>query len=82
MFAAAHHEHPLTRSYPAVFAPPLLSVDKHTFTDPLHFAYHLHEQIEFRAHSQGQLGPFAAEPATSQATAGPANAAGDSCRRG
>src|SRR5437773_5689708 len=29
IFAAAHNEHPLTRSYPAAFAPPLTSVDKH-----------------------------------------------------
>ncbi len=35
LFAAAHNEHPLTRSYPAVFAPPLISVDKHLFDDPL-----------------------------------------------
>jgi subtilisin len=68
MFAAAHNEHPLTRSYPAAFATPLLSVDKYPFADPLEFAYHLNEQIEFRAHSQGYFGPFAQEPATSWAT--------------
>jgi hypothetical protein len=67
VFAAAHNEHPLTRSYPAQFAPPLISVDKHTFEDPLRFAYNLREQIEFQAHGRGQLGPFAAEPATSWA---------------
>ncbi len=67
IFAAAHNEHPLTRSYPAVFAPPLISVDKHLFDDPLQFAYHLREQIEFRAHGRGYLGPFANEPATSWA---------------
>jgi hypothetical protein len=65
--AAAHNEHPLTRSYPAVFAPPLLSVDKHLFEDPLRFAYHLREQVEFRAHGRGYLGPFSQEPATSWA---------------
>lgn len=65
--AAAHNEHPLTRSYPAVFAPPLLSVDKETFADPLQFAYRLREQVEFVAHGVGGLGPFAAEPATSWA---------------
>jgi subtilisin len=65
--AAAHNEHPLMRSYPAAFAPPLLSVDKGAFADPLHFAYHLSEPIEFQAHGQGYLGPFAAEPATSWA---------------
>lgn len=65
--AAAHNEHPLTRSYPAAFAPPLLSVDKAHFADPLEFAYHLSEPIEFQAHDRGYLGPFAAEPATSWA---------------
>ena len=65
--AAAHNDHPLTRSYPAVFAPPLLSVDKNLFGDPLHFAYQLREQIEFQAHGRGYLGPFAQEPATSWA---------------
>jgi hypothetical protein len=65
--AAAHNEHPLTRSYPAVFAPPLLSVDKGLFDDPLRFAYELREQVEFQAHGRGYVGPFAQEPATSWA---------------
>jgi hypothetical protein len=65
--AAAHNEHPLTRSYPAVFAPPLLSVDKGPFEDPLQFAYAPREQVEFTAKGRGYLGPFAAEPATSWA---------------
>ena len=65
--AAAHNEHPLTRSYPAAFAPPLLSVDKHLFDDPLHFAYELRQHVEFLAHGRGYLGPFAQEPATSWA---------------
>ncbi len=65
--AAAHNEHPITRSYPAMFSPPLLSVDKHLFDDPLRFAYRLHEQVEFQAHGRGYLGPFAYEPATSWA---------------
>jgi subtilisin family serine protease len=67
VFAAAHNDHPLTRSYPAAFAPPLLSVDKHPSDDPLHFVYELREHIEFRAHGRGYLGPFAQEPATSWA---------------
>jgi hypothetical protein len=67
IFAAAHNEHPLTRSFPSVFAPALISVDKQSFRDPLHFAYQLREQIEFQAHARGQLGPFATEPATSWA---------------
>jgi subtilisin len=67
VFAAAHNEHPLTRSYPAVFSPPLFSVDKGLFESELKFAYRLREQIEFQAHSRGHLGPFAREPATSWA---------------
>src|SRR5262249_16702171 len=67
IFAAAHNEHPLTRSYPAVFAPPLISVAKKCFPDPLQFAYELREQVEFLAHARGYLGPFAGEPATSWA---------------
>ena len=67
VFAAAHNEHPLTRSYPALFAPPLVSVDKHLFDDPLQFAYRLRDQVEFLAHGRGYLGPFATEPATSWA---------------
>jgi hypothetical protein len=67
VIAAAHNDHPLTRSYPAAFAPPLLSVDKGQFSDPLDFAYLLREQVEFQAYGKGYLGPFAAEPATSWA---------------
>src|SRR5437773_2369509 len=53
VFAAAHNEHPITRSYPAAFAPPLISVDKGLFDDPLRFAYHLREQVEFQAYGKG-----------------------------
>jgi subtilisin family serine protease len=67
VIAAAHNDHPVTRSYPAAFAPPLLSVDKGEFADPLDFAYRLREQVEFQAHGRGYLGPFATEPATSWA---------------
>jgi hypothetical protein len=67
VFAAAANDHPLTRSYPAAFAPPLLSVDKQLFDDPLQFAYELREPTEFVAHGRGYLGPFANEPATSWA---------------
>ncbi|MBI1830348.1 MAG: S8 family serine peptidase [Planctomycetes bacterium] len=65
--AAAHNDHPFTRSYPAMFAPPILSVDKKLFENPLQFAYEPREQIEFQAHGRGYLGPFALEPATSWA---------------
>jgi len=67
IFAAAHNDHPLTRSYPAAFAPSLVSVDKGIFSDPLQFMYQLRDQIEFQAHGRGYLGPFAQEPATSWA---------------
>jgi hypothetical protein len=67
IIAAAGNDHPLTLSYPAVFAPPLISVDKNLFRDRLAFAYELREQIEFQAHGKGELGPFAREPATSWA---------------
>lgn len=65
--AAAHNEHPLTRSYPAAFAPSLLSVDKGLFEDPLKVVYQLRDQIEFQAHGRGYFGPFSHEPATSWA---------------
>jgi subtilisin len=65
--AAAHNDHPFTKSYPALFAPPLLSVDKHLFPEATQFAYRLNERIEFQAHSRGAVGPFANEPATSWA---------------
>src|SRR5438552_3601394 len=68
VFAAAHNEHPLTRSYPAAFSTPLISVDKGLFDDPLQFAYRLRDHIEFQAHARGYVGPFAREPATSWAT--------------
>jgi subtilisin len=65
--AAAHNDHPWTKSYPALFAPPLLSVDKQLFAEPTEFLYRPHDQIEFFAHGRGYLGPFANEPATSWA---------------
>lgn len=65
--AAGHNDHPLVRSYPALFAPPLLSVNKGLFEDPLTLEYALDEHVEFLAHSRGYLGPFAQEPATSWA---------------
>jgi len=67
VIAAAHNDHPHAVSYPAAFAPPLLSVDKKLFNDPLHFAYELRDRIEFQAHGRGYFGPFASEPATSWA---------------
>lgn len=68
VFAAAHNDHPLTRSFPATDSPPLFSVDKGLFPDGLHFAYALRERIEFTAQGKGYVGPFSREPATSWAT--------------
>lgn len=68
VFAAANNDHPITRSYPAEFSSPLISVDKGLFDDPLEFAYRLRDRVEFQAHGRGYLGPFAREPATSWAT--------------
>lgn len=68
VFAAAHNEHPHTRSYPAAFTLPLISVDKAAFDDPLSFAYQLRESIEFQAHGRGYLGPTARVLTTSWAT--------------
>ncbi len=65
--AAAHNDHPLTRSFPAAFAPPLVSVDKALFADPLEVRYQPRDQVEFQAHGRGEFGPFAKEPATSWA---------------
>jgi subtilisin family serine protease len=65
--AAAPNDHPYSRSYPAAFAPPLLSVDKAIFADPLEVRYRPSDSVEFQAHARGYLGPFAREPATSWA---------------
>jgi hypothetical protein len=67
LIAAAHNDHPLTQSYPALFTPPLLSVDRGSFEGPLEFAYRLRERVEFQAYSRGYFGPLASEPATSWA---------------
>ncbi|MFL5329443.1 MAG: S8 family peptidase [Gemmataceae bacterium] len=65
--AAAHNEHPLSRSFPAAFGAPLFSVDKALFDDPFEIRYQPIEEIEFQAHARGYVGPFAREPATSWA---------------
>jgi len=43
-------------------------VDKHTFDDPLQFAYRLNEHVEFQASGRGNFGPLSGEPATSWAS--------------
>lgn len=66
--AAANNDHPLAISYPAAFAPPLLSVDKGLFPESTGFAYRPRDGVEFAAHATGYLGPFVREPMTSWAT--------------
>ncbi len=65
--AAAHNDHPTTRSYPAVFSPPLLSVERGVALEEDQFAYVAHEGIEFAAVGRGYFGPFCMEPANSWA---------------
>src|SRR5262249_31682560 len=65
--AAAHNDHPLTRSYPALLGPALLAVDKRLFADSMRVAYDPRERVEFAGHARGYFGPFAHEPATSWA---------------
>ncbi|MCS7167863.1 MAG: S8 family serine peptidase [Gemmatales bacterium] len=69
LVAAAHNDHPLVLSFPAIITPPLLSVRKAEFPDPLQFQYAPDTFTEFLAHSRAYLGPFAAIPATSWAAA-------------
>jgi hypothetical protein len=69
LVAAAHNDHPLVLSFPAIITPPLLSVRKADFHDPLQFQYAPDTFTEFLAHSRAYLGPFASTPATSWAAA-------------
>jgi subtilisin len=68
LFAAAHNDHPLTRSYPALHAAPLISVDQGETTEPGRFRFAPNEGVEFSAYARGYLGAMARERATSWAT--------------
>jgi hypothetical protein len=68
IFAAAHNDHPFTRSYPASFGIPVVGVNRGPGTDPFAIGYAPRERIEFQGYSRGYIGPFAADPATSWAT--------------
>lgn len=68
--AAAHHDHPQTRGYPAAFSPPLLSVacaGRNCGEPPMGLAFAPHDRIEFVAHSRAYCGPFHEAPASSWA---------------
>lgn len=67
VIAAAHNDHPITRSVPSSFTSAVFSVDKALFDDELLCKYSAREQVEFLAHGRGYLGPFSREPATSWA---------------
>ncbi|MFO0926924.1 MAG: S8/S53 family peptidase [Gemmataceae bacterium] len=66
VIAAAHNDHPLTRSYPAAFAPPLLSVDRGCSPIRCGPVCSIACTMEFEL-SFSCTGPFATEPATSWA---------------
>jgi subtilisin len=65
--AAAHGDHPLTRGYPALFAPPLVSVTKSPAAPPTGLDYVAGDRVEFAAHGRGYFGPFSSDPASSWA---------------
>jgi subtilisin family serine protease len=66
--AAAGNDHPLTRSYPAAFGPPVFGVDRHEGTGLRDIRYAPRERIEFAAPARAYFGPLASFPATSWAT--------------
>ncbi len=66
--AAAHNDHPETKSYPAVYSPPLISVERKLGLQEDEVCYVAHDQIEFAAAGRGYLGPFCTELANSWAT--------------
>jgi hypothetical protein len=65
--AAAHNDHPITRSLPSALATPVVSVDKTDLPSPQVFRYLAREGIEFGAYSKGYFGPFATTVSTSWA---------------
>lgn len=69
LVAAAHNDHPLVLSFPAIITPPLLSVRKADFSDPTEFRYAPDTFTEFLAYSRAYVGPFATTSATSWAAA-------------
>lgn len=65
--AAAHNDHPQTRSLPSALVAPLVSVDKTDLPSPRLLRYLARAGIEFGAYSRGYFGPFATEVSTSWA---------------
>ncbi|HMP03438.1 MAG TPA: S8 family serine peptidase [Gemmatales bacterium] len=67
LVAAAHNDHPHTRSLPSALSAPLLSVDKTDLASPRLLRYLARAGIEFGAYSRGYFGPFCTEVSTSWA---------------
>ncbi len=69
VFAAGHNDHPLGRSFPAVFESSLFSVNKKLLEGMLKFKYFPDAGLEFLGHGHADLAPFGSDLATSWATA-------------
>jgi len=69
VFAAGHNDHPLTRSFPAVFESSLFSVNKKSLEGMLKFKYFPQAGLEFLGHGHADLAPLGSDLETSWATA-------------
>lgn len=69
VFAAGNNDHPLTRSFPAVFESSLFSVNKKSLDGMLKFKYFPQAGLEFLGHGYADLAPIGSDLETSWATA-------------
>ena len=69
VFAAGNNDHPLTRSFPAVFESSLFSVNKKLLDGMLRFKYFPQAGLEFLGHGYADLAPIGLDLETSWATA-------------
>ena len=69
VFAAGNNDHPLTRSFPAVFESSLFSVNKKLLDGMLKFKYFPQAGLEFLGHGYADLAPIGSDLETSWATA-------------
>ncbi len=69
VFAAGNNDHPLTRSFPAVFESSLFSVNKKLLDGMLKFKYFPQAGLEFLGHGYAELAPIGSDLETSWATA-------------
>lgn len=77
LVAAAHNAHPVLKSAPADSPPPLVSVTKGDFEDPLGITYHPGDAAEFATRASGYWGVLGANKSSSAAAA---HASGLVCR--